>query len=496
MIERPKVAVLATAGVAFLALKPLWKWLREPEVDRFRKVPGMGFFGVYFQILPLNMRLFRKMEEFSQKYGDEGVYEMEVLGERDIICCSWEVAQEVFENRPFKVIRGKLEDFHAKLMPMGMNLADGKQWQQERRLMHPFFSEKAVAEHRLKMEQAAEQLLSRLLAESSKGGEVSLLCAFELSFAQLFSDMVVGGDLPEGSEAFPQWWQIWERLVQRSVLSYLFPLLHLDFKLPFFGSVLEAAKAKAVEACMAAGSPGDGTFFGRLRSLALEGQMSWDRLSGFIISFMLAAGHAPAFGLSWSFYHLARLPDVQEAIFQEVMKGKKSLWAEALLLETLRLYPFEVHNYHTTEEILLAGRKVPPGTSVRVHLRHLFRNFKEPKLGEDLQEFRPARWVGPDGIVQAPPYNSLFWGHGSRECLGRRIIESFAPMVIAKVVERFVLMPSSAEEVIFSDKPPAFGVATPKHANVQLRPRSLKPGLDHEDHEGVGISNIGSTCRF
>ena len=50
MIERPKVAVLATAGVAFLALKPLWKWLREPEVDRFRKVPGMGFFGVYFKI--------------------------------------------------------------------------------------------------------------------------------------------------------------------------------------------------------------------------------------------------------------------------------------------------------------------------------------------------------------------------------------------------------------------------------------------------------------
>ena len=86
------------------------------------------------------------MEEFSQKYGDEGVYEMEVLGERDIVCCSWEVAQEVWQNRPFRMIRGKLDDFHAKKTPMGMNLADGKQWQQERRLMHPFFSEKAVAE--------------------------------------------------------------------------------------------------------------------------------------------------------------------------------------------------------------------------------------------------------------------------------------------------------------------------------------------------------------
>lgn len=70
-------------------------------------------------------------------------------------------------------------------------------------------------------------------------------------------------------------------------------------------------------------------------------------------------------------------------------------------------------------------------------------------------------------------------------------------MVIAKVVELFVLAPSGSEEVIFSDKPPAFGVATPKHANVQLNLRSRKPGLDHEDDEGCGgISNLDSSNRF
>ena len=356
MIERPKVAALGTAGLMLLALKPLWKWLREPSVDRFPKVPGMGFFGVYFQVFPLNLRLFGKMEEFSQKYGNEGVYEIEVLGERDIICCSWEVAKQVLENRPFRMIRGKLEDFHAKLTPMGIDLPDGKQWQQERRLMHPFFSQKAVAENRMKIERAVEQVMSRLVAESAKGVAVSFVRVFELSMAQFFSDLVVGEELPDGSDAFPQWWQSWERLVRTSAANYVFPILNLDWKLPFFGSALEAAKAKAVEACMAAGSPGDGTFFGRLRSLALEGQMSSERISGFIISFMLAAGHAPAVGMSWSFYHLARLPDVQEAIFEEVQKGKKSLWAEAHLLETLRLYPFEVHWFHTAEEIILAGR--------------------------------------------------------------------------------------------------------------------------------------------
>ena len=48
MMERPKVAALATASVLLLALKPFWKWLREAQVERFQKVPGMPFFGVYF----------------------------------------------------------------------------------------------------------------------------------------------------------------------------------------------------------------------------------------------------------------------------------------------------------------------------------------------------------------------------------------------------------------------------------------------------------------
>ena len=486
MMERPKAAVLGTAGVMLLALRPLWKWLREPQVDRFKKVPGMGFFGVYFQVFPLNLRLYETIEEFCQTYGDEGIYEMEVLGERQIICCSWEVAQQVFENRPLRVIRGKLEDFHAERTPLGIIVANGKQWQQERRLMHPFFCEKAVAQNRVKVERAVERVLARLVAGSAQGGAVSCVQVLELSLAQLLSDMVVGEELPEGSEAFPKWWHSWEKLLRASLQNYAFPNL-------FFRYILEGAKAKAIEACMAAGLPGDGTFFGRLRSLAVEGQISSDRISGFIISFMIAAAHAPASGLSWSFYHLAQLPDVQEAILEEISEGKKPVWAEALLLETLRLYPFEVQSYITTEEIMLAGRKVPPETSVRVYMRHLLRNFKEPKLGEDLQNFRPARWVGPNGIIQAPPYNDLVWGHGSRECVGRRMFESFAPMVISKVVERFILTPFGSEDVTFSDKPPTFGTAEPKHANVQFKPRSLKPA-NHEDDGCGGISNRASSC--
>ena len=81
LMERPKVALVG-AGVMLLGIAPVLKWLTQAKVDRFQKVPGIWFFGVYFQVLPFGIHFFEKLAEFSQKYGSEGVYEMENLGER------------------------------------------------------------------------------------------------------------------------------------------------------------------------------------------------------------------------------------------------------------------------------------------------------------------------------------------------------------------------------------------------------------------------------
>ena len=69
----------------------------------------------------------QKLDEFSMKHGDEGVYEMEFawrlrkhyraglhvcccgsaeVGSRTVVCCSWDAMSVVLKGRPFKVTKG------------------------------------------------------------------------------------------------------------------------------------------------------------------------------------------------------------------------------------------------------------------------------------------------------------------------------------------------------------------------------------------------------
>jgi len=116
----------------------------------------------------------------------------------------------------------------------------------------------------------------------------------------------------------------------------------------------------------------------------------------------------------------------------------------ATWLETLRFSgpaPFDVFENH--EPIMLAGRKVPPLTEIWVNYRHVLKTSPEvmEKLGQDLDKFRPSRWLGPDGIIKHPPFDSLAFGHGARACLGRQLAEYEGRLVIAKVLQKFVLEP-------------------------------------------------------
>ena len=94
-----------------------------------------------------------------------------------------------------------------------------------------------------------------------------------------------------------------------------------------------------------------------------------------------------------------------------------------------------------TEPVTLAGRKLPEGTTIFLALRSILRNDPEVKkeLGDDLHDFRPSRWLGPEGLNRHPPFDALPYGYGPRICVGMRLADYEARLAIAKVVHRFVL---------------------------------------------------------
>merc|ERR1712045_881256 len=79
-------------------------------------------------------------------------------------------------------------------------------------------------------------------------------------------------------------------------------------------------------------------------------------------------------------------------------------------------------------------------------------------LGSDLDEFRPERWIAGDGsLVTVPALDSLAFGHGQRICLGMRLAEFEGLLVLARVLQRFVIQqwegPPLDEKTGFTTEP-------------------------------------------
>lgn len=197
----------------------------------------------------------------------------------------------------------------------------------------------------------------------------------------------------------------------------------------------------------------------------------------------LAGTDTTSLALCWSFYYLSKDLQLQTAVAQEVRMlpdDEISLTeletlptVQAVWLETLRCHgPANALELQSTEEITLAGRKLPAGTEFLIAIRNILKNDPEvkKKLGDDLQVFRPSRWLGPDGIVKHAPFDSLAFGYGPRICLGMRLAEYEGLLVIAKVVQKFILeqwdKPPLMETANFVSNEPAAPVS------IKLRPRS------------------------
>eukprot|EP00435_Cladocopium_sp_Y103_P068442 s818_g31.t1 len=228
------------------------------------------------------------------------------------------------------------------------------------------------------------------------------------------------------------------------------------WKIPIIGRYLDGGNAATdrlghtVKALMNEQAGQGATVVEKLR------QMDGDKLShqevvGNLIVLFGAGTDTTSVALSWAFYHLARDQQLQQIVADEVKDLPEEvspqhldsfLQVHALWLEVLRFNgpaPFEIQE--TREEVEIDGRVVKPGAEVLLCYRHILKNAPElkAKLGDDLHAFRPSRWLGPEGIVKCPPFDSLPFGHGARVCLGRLLADYEGRLVIAQVVRHFVL---------------------------------------------------------
>nr|KAG5694867.1 hypothetical protein BaRGS_028795 [Batillaria attramentaria] len=143
-------------------------------------------------------------------------------------------------------------------------------------------------------------------------------------------------------------------------------------------------------------------------------------------------------------------PDIQHKCYEEVRRvigtdrapnmndRPEMTYVEAFIRETLRFWvnaPLVPHG--VAYDTKFKGFFIPQGTLV-------FPNFEsvlhDPAAWGDPENFRPERFIGPDGKLVKPDEFVPF-ALGRRECLGKRLAEMELFLYITSLIQRFKFLP-------------------------------------------------------
>jgi cytochrome P450 len=237
-----------------------------------------------------------------------------------------------------------------------------------------------------------------------------------------------------------------------------------------FGDSIVANAVKARERQKADESEHGGrtisTISGSLINSLLESIPDHKLVADAALNYLSAGRDTTAQALTWTFYLLMRHPKVVDRLRQELVSlstitadGISSLglsvlrptalpYTMAVFYETLRLYPPVPVELKQCEQ----ATTLPDGTflpkSVIVVWCIWAMNRSRLIWGADADLFSPERWIEGGKLITKSAYEFPLFNGGPRTCLGKKMAEGMAAMVIARLIWDFDFEAVDAEERI------------------------------------------------
>ena len=343
----------------------------------------------------------------------------------------------------------------------GLVLSEGEEWRKQRRILAPAFTPAHVSLFLPHFQEAAEALVEslepranlsaafqeaaldaacRALFSMPIGGHGQRLAALARAYVkgpgrpQLLDSFAPREDtlafLNPGRRSFSRRWAVEIRSIVAARRA------HLDGQ--------GERRQDLLDLLMAARDPDTGA---PLSDQALQDQTS---------TFIAAGFETTARVLFWTCYLLALAPEEQARLREEV-RAFPSAQVKALadigrwprlrqvLLESMRLYPpAPLYTRVATGPDEIAGRHIEAGTLVMISPWLIHRHRK---LWDDPAAFDPDRFEGkPQDYLTNGSY--IPFGVGPRTCIGASFALAEASLVLARVLERFVIELDDARPVM------------------------------------------------
>ncbi|XP_046556193.1 probable cytochrome P450 12a5, mitochondrial [Haliotis rubra] len=197
-------------------------------------------------------------------------------------------------------------------------------------------------------------------------------------------------------------------------------------------------------------------------SLMTTDKMTVGQMGSIALDLFAAGTDSTARNLQIMLYTLARNPDKQQKLYEEVMEvmgpsGPMTMeslanmpYLLASLKETFRIqHPTASGTQRfISNDVILQGYRIPAGTSVVLMNQ---RTVKNKKYFPDPEVFRPERWMRDEEGLRSTPIPTaalLPFGFGPRQCLGKRFAEQEIYLAVTKLIQKFEISLETGHEDI------------------------------------------------
>ncbi|KAL3152434.1 hypothetical protein ABBQ32_001484 [Trebouxia sp. C0010 RCD-2024] len=165
--------------------------------------------------------------------------------------------------------------------------------------------------------------------------------------------------------------------------------------------------------------------------------------------FILAGYETTSMALTYTLYELARHPDIQQRVVQEVERfgrEQEPQYADlahfplidAVLKEGMRLHPpvtpLIALTCEATDDVMLGQYHIPAGTRIWINVRSL---HLDDKHFTNAKDFVPDRFLEGEGQGWHHPYVYLPFGAGPRKCIGYRFAMMEGILALVRLYQRF-----------------------------------------------------------
>lgn len=337
------------------------------------------------------------------------------------------------------------------LLGNGLLTSDGETWRRHRQLAQQAFHPKQIQKLSIPMANAIQKFLTRWEGLSGPDFILDIGAEFTLLTLSIVTTSLFGNDIGEQAE-----------IVKGSVpivLHYLVDRMINPFTLPEWLPMrknLEYRQAlnslnHIVQQIISNDRTGDEGQMNLLRMLMAardhdgEDRLSEQELRDEIMTIFMAGHETCANALTWTFYCLARYPEIQDRLAEEVqrvLQGRLPSYEEIHQLpftnmvfnETLRLYPPAwVMARDVLSQDIIDGFPIPAGSLV---ILSPFVNHRRSTFWENPSHFDPDRFA-PARFNKLPRYAFFPFGGGQRLCLGKNFALLEALLVISLMIQRY-----------------------------------------------------------